>query len=83
VDASAKLRRRDRLFADSEPDTAVNADGFKRSDVPDLVRRADAAAGHGDYVTARYEYRLVLRLDKQNAAARAGLVRVLEAQKER
>jgi protein kinase-like protein len=83
VDASAKLRRRDRLFADSEADTAINADGFKRSDVPDLVRRADAAAGHGDYVTARYEYRLVLRLDKQNAAARAGLVRVLEAQKER
>jgi serine/threonine protein kinase len=57
-------------------ESALTADGFSREDLPDLLRQADSSAARGDYRLARYEYALVLKLDRNNVQAREGLRRL-------
>jgi eukaryotic-like serine/threonine-protein kinase len=65
------------------PPAPAVVEGFTRKDIPDLLRKADAAAGSGDYRSAIYEYDIVLRLDRVNARAREGLHRAREAEREK
>ncbi len=58
------------------PESALTVDGFSRQDIPDLLSQADSSTARGDYRLARYEYRLVLKLDRNNVRAREGLRRL-------
>ena len=58
------------------PDAAATVEGFTPRDIPELVKQADAAEERGDYRMARSKYQLILKLDRNNSAARAGLYRV-------
>ena len=61
------------------PELPSTVDGFSRQDVPDLLRQADSYAARGKYRLARYEYGLVLKLDRNNFQAREGLRHLLTA----
>ncbi len=65
------------------PEPPSMVDGFSRQDVPDLLRQADSYKERGEYRLARYEYRLVLKLEPNNAHARDGLRRLLTVLQER
>jgi serine/threonine protein kinase len=69
--AAPKLPARKRA-----PESALTVDGFSRQDVPDLLSQAYSSTARGDYRLARYEYRLVLKLDPNNVPARNGLRRL-------
>jgi hypothetical protein len=61
------------------PESALTVDGFSRQDIPDLLSQADSSTARGDYRLARYEYGLVLKLDRNNVQAREGLRRLAVA----
>jgi serine/threonine-protein kinase len=54
-------------------ESALTVDGFSRQDIPDLLSQANSSTARGDYRLARYEYGLVLKLDRNNVQAREGL----------
>jgi hypothetical protein len=54
----------------------VNTGYFSAKDIPFLLRKADEDAGAGRYDDARREYRIVLQLEPNNAAAKQGLYRL-------
>jgi len=57
-------------------ESALTVDGFSRQDIPDLLSQAYSSTARGDYRLARYEYVLVLKLDRNNVQAREGLRRL-------
>jgi serine/threonine-protein kinase len=61
------------------PESALTVDGFSRQDIPDLLRQAASSTTRGNYRLARYEYGLVLKLDRNNVQARESLRRLLSA----
>lgn len=64
-------------------DSPAMVEGFSRQDIPDLLRQADSYVARGEYRLARYEYVLVLKLDRNNVQAREGLRRLMAMWRER
>jgi hypothetical protein len=69
----------DEPVASKKDGPCTSFEGFRCTDIPDLVSKADAAAGRGDYSEATYDYNIVLHMDPKNSAAHAGLHKVEEA----
>jgi hypothetical protein len=64
-----------------KPEEAARTTGmWTLADVPDLLAKADAYAGKGDYQKAIVLYKEILTVDAQNHAAKEGLRRAQEAQ---
>ena len=61
------------------PESALTVEGFSRQDIPDLLSQAQSSTARGNYRLARYEYGLVLKLDRNNVQAREGLRRLQAA----
>lgn len=57
-------------------ESPLTVEGFTRHDIPDLLSQAYSSTARGDYRLARYEYGLVLKLDRNNVQAREGLRRL-------
>ena len=58
---------------------AAPAGMWSPSDVPNLLAKADAYAGRGEYQKAIFLYEQILKIDPQSAAARQGMQRAREA----
>jgi serine/threonine protein kinase len=73
----------DNQKAASEPDRgsepAAGSSLFTREDVPNLLAKAEAYAGRGEYDKAIFLYQEILRIDPKNSSARDGLNRAREA----
>ena len=52
---------------------ALSIDGFSRKNIPELLRAAEDESRRRDYRLASYTYKLILKLDHSNIAARQGL----------
>ena len=52
---------------------------FTHEDVPNLLAKAEAYAGRGEYDKAIFLYQEILRIDPKNSSARDGLNRAREA----
>lgn len=57
--------------------------GFSKGEIPEMLKKADAAYGNGDYGKALDFYGMILKMDPQNVQALAGKNRTLDAQKDR